>query len=281
MNEELSRQWHEEGYIIARGLVDGERCADLLVLCESILAQWRENNPETGERGGGPDATVMRHLNHSGYFADTKQRGKRDILHLVADKKVLAVCQAILTEEPLFRCTSLFMNPQETSLDGNWHRDSQFHCPEEEDEKRFIAAGGAGGGSVQLQIALVPSDDVEVVPASHRRWDTEEEYAIRRADGQKNNRSNAMPGALRIALEPGDALAFNPCGLHRGRYRADALRRTLMLTYTKTSAPHFDYFSDQSWFLEPGYLDGVDAETRAFFARFIEAYKGNWQEART
>jgi hypothetical protein len=53
-----------------------------------------------------------------------------------------------------------------------------------------------------------------------------------------------------------------------------------MLTYTKTSAPHFDYFSDQPWFVMPGYLDGLDAETHAFFLRFIEQYKENWQESR-
>jgi ectoine hydroxylase-related dioxygenase (phytanoyl-CoA dioxygenase family) len=280
MRDELSRQWHDEGYIVVRALVDGARCARLLAFCENILAQWREKNPETGEAGGGVDATVMRHLNHPGYFSRENVQDKRDILRLVADAKVLDICRAILLEEPLFRCTSLFMNPQEKSLDGNWHRDSQFHCPDEEDEKRFIAAGGDGGGSVQLQIALAPSDDVEVVPASHRRWDTAAEYAIRRADGQTKNRSNNMPGALRVALEPGDAVAFNPRGLHRGRYHADKLRRTLMLTYTKTSAPHFDYFSDQPWFVMPGYLDGLDAETSAFFLRFIEQYKENWQESR-
>lgn len=278
MRDELSRQWCEKGYIVVRSLVDGARCARLLSHSEKILAQWREENPETGERGGGPDATVMRHLNHPGYRVEAGPEAKLDVLSLAADPKVLDVCRAILGEEALFRCTSLFMNPRETSQDGNWHRDSQFHCPDEEDEQRFLAAGGEGGGGVQLQIALAPSDDVEVVPASHLRWDTDAEYAIRRGDGQKNNRANDMPGAVRVALEPGDAVAFNPCALHRGRYHTDKLRRTLMLTYTKTSVPRFDYFSDQPWFLTAGYLDGLDAAAGAFFARFIAQYKENWLE---
>jgi hypothetical protein len=86
-----------------------------------------------------------------------------------------------------------------------------------------------------------------------------------------------MPGALRVALQPGDAVAFNPYGLHRGRYHADKLRRTLMLTYTKKSKPRFDYFSDQPWFDEAGYLDGLGAEARIFFDAFVEEYQSQWQ----
>jgi len=86
-----------------------------------------------------------------------------------------------------------------------------------------------------------------------------------------------MPGALRVALQPGDAVAFNPYGLHRGRYHADKLRRTLMLTYTKTSKPRFDYFSDQPWFDTPQHLDGLQEETRAFFEPFIAEYGEQWR----
>lgn len=272
----LHAQWQERGYIVVRGLLGAERSARLRAIAESVLDQWRINNPENGKPGGDANATVMRHLNHSGYFSAQQGEDRREMLRAIADPQVLSVGRAILGEEVLFRCTSLFMNPLERSLDGNWHRDSQFHCPLEEDEKRMIANAGQGGTSIQLQVALVPSDDVEVVPGSHRRWDTPAEYAIRRADEGNNNRSNAMPGALRVALQAGDAVAFNPCGLHRGRYHTDKLRRTLMLTYTKASAPCSDYFSDQPWFLSEGYLDGLDGDTQAFFGRFIEQYRADW-----
>lgn len=279
MSEALKAQWQEQGYVVVRGLFDAERSAHLRAIAESVIGQWRIKNPENGKPGGDANATVMRHLNHPGYFCAEQAEERREMLRAIAAPQVLEVGRAILGEEVLFRCTSLFMNPQERSADGNWHRDSQFHCPLEEDEKRMIADAGQGGTSIQLQVALVPSDDVEVVPGSHLRWDTPAEYAIRRADEGLDNRSNAMPGALRVALEAGDAVAFNPCGLHRGRYHVDKLRRTLMLTYTKASAPRFDYFSDQPWFLRAGYLDGLDGETQAFFARFIEQYRADWSRA--
>ena len=129
-----------------------------------------------------------------------------------------------------------------------------------------------------MQVALVPSDDVEFVPLSHLRWDTPEEYLIRRGNGGENSRSNAMPGALRVALQPGDILAFNPYGLHRGRYHADKPRRTLMLTYTRTSRPNYDYFSHQPWFLQQGYMEAFKPKTRAFLQPFVQAYQEEWRK---
>ena len=97
-------------------------------------------------------------------------------------------------------------------------------------------------------------------------------------DKQKNNRSNSMPGALRVVLTAGDAVAFNPLALHRGRYHADRPRRTLMLTYTSAMYPRFDYFSDQPWFDLDGYLEGLDMHTAAFFEDFVHQYGNDWRK---
>ena len=105
--------------------------------------------------------------------------------------------------------------------------------------------------------------------------DTPEEYAVRRADGGGNNRE-PIPGAVRIALEPGDAVGFNAYGLHRGRYHADRLRRTFMLTYTDARRLVSDYFSSQPWFRAPGYLDGLAPYERRFFDAFVAAYEQDW-----
>ena len=282
---ELARQWSAEGCVVVPGIYDPARVERLRGICESILQQWRVRNPETGQpgggAGGGDDATVMRHLNHPGYF-DGNAEALGVVLNAVADDAVLDVARAILQEEPLFRCTSLFFNPLHTSKDGDWHRDSQFMTKTDEAEKAMLARDAeASSTSIQMQIALVPSDDIEVVPGSHRRWDTDAEYYIRKADGGERKRSNEMPGAVRIALQPGDAVLFNPSGLHRGRYHANRLRRTFMLTFTKTSQPFDDYFSRQPWFLTVGYLEvpGLKPAARAFFERFVATYADHWREA--
>lgn len=275
----LKQHWEEEGYILVKGLLDSARMGKLRAICEAVLKQWREKCPLTGKAGiDTPDASSMRHLNHPGY-AEVYPSAVAEILKTTADPEFLKLCRLILGDEPMFRSTSLFMNPLETSLDGNWHRDTQFLYPDEEEEKRVVAERGAAGTSIQLQVALVPSSDIEVVPGSHLRWDTEEEYAIRRADEGARNRSNAMPNALRVEMEAGDAVVFNPVGLHRGRYHTDRLRRTLMLTYTSKRFPRSDFFSYQPWFLEENYLDGLSESSRQFYQQFIDQYRSYLAEA--
>jgi ectoine hydroxylase-related dioxygenase (phytanoyl-CoA dioxygenase family) len=270
---DLKRHWDSEGYVVVRRLIEPVEVARLRELCEDVLTQWYQRDPQSGQPAA-PDATSMRHLNHPDYFRHNPQ-GLIEMLNVIADPRVLDVARQVLGDEPLFRCTSLFMNPKQHGGDGHWHRDSQFGTKSDEEEKQFLFGGQRCDG-IQLQLALVPSEDSEVVPGSHLRWDTDEEYRIRKADGGKNCRSNDMPGALRAALQPGDAVAFNSMALHRGRYHADKPRRTLMLTYTTPrNAPH-DYFSNQPWFLEEGHLDGVSRRTRAFVDRFIEQFKADW-----
>lgn len=271
----LRAEWLQSGMIVIRGLYAPERVVWLRQTCERILNQWRQCSPETGEPGS-LEATSMRHLNHPAYFTNDPE-GLREMLAAIADPTALNLCRELFANEPLFRCTSLFMNPATRHREGDWHRDSQFLFPDENFEQEKIVQANGVSDHIQLQIALVPSDDMEYVPGSHRRWDTPEEYAVRRADNGAHNQ-NEMPGAVRIALEPGDAVGFNAYGLHRGRYHANRLRRTFMLTFTDSRTFVRDYFSHQPWFLTPGYLDGLDGPARAFFEAFIYVYAPDWQE---
>ena len=274
--DDIYTQWRTQGYVVVPQLWSLDRATRLRAICDDTLTQWRAQDPQTGQPGDKPDATVMRHLNHPAYFQDHAER-LSEMLDAAADPDALGVVQSILGEPPLFRCTSLFFNPSSIDLDGNWHRDSQFSARDDEAEKAMLMAAGDDGSGMQFQIALVPSDDIEIVPGSHLRWDTDAEYTIRKAEGGKNNRSNHMPGALRVHQEAGDAILFNPMALHRGRYRSGILRRTLMLTYTKTSEPWFDFFSNQPWFSQPGYLSQLSADTRAFFEPFVTEYEPKWR----
>ncbi|MBA2481804.1 MAG: phytanoyl-CoA dioxygenase family protein [Planctomycetes bacterium] len=273
------RQWREQGYVVVRKVFDAERIARLLPIVEDVWRRSQVREPTAGVPSP-PDAPVLFHCNHPEYFADDRSR-LAEVLSAGSAERVLDVPRRLFGEEPLFRSFSLWFSPERVSTDGHWHRDTQFLFPQEAEERaRFpgFIDSDFGGSSAQFQIALVASDDVEYVPGSHGRWDTPAENAIRRADGAKHWRSNAMPGAVRVALEAGDGVIFNPMGLHRGRYHVDKLRRTFMATLTKTSAPLQDHFVRQPWFLDPGYLDGVPPAQRAFYERFIVHF-GDWWRA--
>ena len=105
-----TEQLETEGYLVFRSVYDGRTADRLRLISDDCLTKWRGCSPEIGKQGGGPESTVMRHLNHTGYFPDKKDR-LSDILNAVADPNILEKVAEILGETSLFRGTSYFFNP--------------------------------------------------------------------------------------------------------------------------------------------------------------------------
>lgn len=238
-NNALEAHWKEQGYILKQGVIGRTRVENLLEYCDSLLDQFFIRDPDQGEPGD-PNGRVMRHLNRPEY-REKDPAGFIQLMETVADRDLLSLLRTILGAEPIFRTISYWYHPQSGGREGNWHRDSQFLFPDEAEERRQVEKASPQQ-SVQLMLALLPTEDNEFVPGSHLRWDTEAEYRIRLGEDGKNRFSSEMPGAVRLRQEPGDVLVFNPYGLHRGRYRADIPRRTLMFTYNSPAGVHHNFF---------------------------------------
>lgn len=274
MNEEIRSHYRTHGYAIVRGAYDPERVARLLAICNRVLEQWRRA-PQTHNPPVGPQSTYMRHLNHPEYHRESPG-GLAYLLDSIAEPRLIEAVEAALEDEFLFSATSLYFNPTGVSEDGFWHKDSIGEWPDPRDKETGIG--------VSVQIALVPSEDLELVPGSHVRDYTDAERHICVDDDRSHNRSHEMPNAARMVLSPGDAVLFNALTVHRGRYHADKLRRTFMVVYRKVrtareelSQRGLNQYTDQPWFLLPGYLDGVRQETEACFHRYVEFYAESWR----
>lgn len=274
-NTDPGEGYRRDGYAVVRGVFDGERVARLLPICNRVLAQWRQR-PLSDNPPVDPKANYLRHLNNPGYH-----RGRPEELAAVLDAAAApAVLEAVdraLGEPHLFTSTSLYFNPAGEPLDGFWHKDAIG--PEADDPRDRVTGSG-----LQAQIALVPSEDLEVVPGSHLRGFTDAERRICVDDGGANRRSNDMPGAVRIALRPGDGVLFNQIVIHRGRYHRAPPRRTFMVSFRKrrvTAATlerrGLDQYSDQPWFLAPDYLRGAAPATRRYFADYTAFYAARWR----
>jgi hypothetical protein len=202
MAMELEGDWRRDGYVVARGVFDDATVQKLRVIAERCLVQHVACNPEDGVPRSPEETlnhTCMRHLNHPGYCAPGSEEFTT-LMESIADPAVLSLVEGLFGGPCLFRSTSLFSNPLGTSTEGAWHRDSQFLIPDEADERQFIEEQVASklthSHGVQMQIALVPNDDVELVKGSHLRWDNEEEYAVRCADGRAHA-TEPMPNSTR------------------------------------------------------------------------------------
>ena len=207
------------------------------------------------------------------------------ILEAGADPRCLGPVESVFKGPSLFRCTTLFFNPRFSSSEGNWHRDMQFLLPTEEALREWIESNRRGETAhpvdgIQFQVALVDNDDVEYVPYSATRYDSPEELRIRRSEGGAHDTDADMPNANRVELRAGDALIFNPNGLHRGRYHVEIPRLTMMFTYTPMVKPRADEFAYQPWFLDPGYTAGLSPRAQLFYDQFVAQYRDLLSETR-
>ena len=207
------------------------------------------------------------------------------VLDAAVQPAVLRLSQIAVPEEPLsFALLELLFDPDESTSPipaaGNWHKDPVFGASRERYAKLHEwpdPRDTMTGVSLHIQLPLLPSAHVQLVPGSHRREWTAAEAAICLPNGADANFApdGAMPGAVQPALEPGDALVFNSLCIHRGQYIAipagGAPRRTFMVSFNKVrptmAALERGTFNGypEPYFLDPGYLARAAPSTREYF----------------
>jgi len=273
----IYQQFREEGYVILPQVFHGKQLDQLRQACDHVLGQF---TAEHDAQHPGQDFNRMSHLTDSRWHHDSREH-LHTLLETIADPRCLGYVEQIFDGPSLFYSTQYFVNPRFSSKEGNWHRDVQFLTKTDEEEKERIASQAREGArGIQFQLALVDNADVEYVPYSANRYDSPEEYFIRKADNGIHNRDEGMPNALRVELKAGDAVIFNPNGLHRGRYSQKNPRRTLMITYSPQTFPQYTNWSFQPWFLEKGYMNGVSPRAQSYLQEFIHTYRDYWNSKR-
>jgi len=283
----LQKQFEEQGYLIIRGYFDRETVDRLLGIAESALRQWKKESTKEGEPGGlchSPKAIFLFNLNHPKYFKE-RLSDLALLLDAVADPFPVAIMRAILSEEPLFEQASMFLNPENGREQMHqWHRDAQFFSIDDKKlEQKKVLEEAIPARELHFHIPLVKSMATQVVPGSHRRWDTPEEKEIRKNDPT----GDAMPNAKILEIDPGDIAFFHVNSIHRGTYPANMPRRTIHCTFGRASMPrppnregirqrNGHYSNYQPWFKEDWYLQGVKPQTRELFSHFIQETEQYW-----
>jgi ectoine hydroxylase-related dioxygenase (phytanoyl-CoA dioxygenase family) len=275
-----SERLHQDGCLIIRKLIDPPWLARLHAAA-TTLVQRRLSGGVVAEvaktTGEPPDPVNCFHCNHPDYWSD-RNTGLVELLRTAVDPRIMALPRIALGADAMYRCMSIWFTPQVDIGQGAWHRDIQFYHKNNlaEEQNQFLLGRSDEHHMVQVQIALTASDHVELVPGSHRQWDTPEQLAVRHGDQGARAKGPGMPGAVRVVQEPGDAVLFRNVMMHRGNYDIKKPRLTLMLSYMAKHACQDTYFTQQRWFLRPGYLDGLDDGTRKQYERFIAGHRYWW-----
>ncbi len=232
----MKNAYDRDGYIVARGLLRAADIERLKKIVSRIYDQWlRENRADFEQHG----LINMHSLTGPRYFAGRDEE-RLAFFRALAPAQLTALVDGVFGDGIYFHNTQLFFNPfQETRLPC-WHRDMQYaEIPDavlESEQKRMV--------TLHARLPLTPEKGIELVPGSHRRWDTELERNVRlELNGHRN--SEDLPGAVLLDLEPGDVLIFSGQMLHRGNYRLNQSRLALDLCVGKAH-PLLAGFVDES-----------------------------------
>ena len=260
------------GLLTFPGFLKAEEIARLRAAAEHVRDRFydyveADNLPHLRDR------SCMRQLDEPLWHTGD-QTHRLTLLEFGADARFVGAVEQCFQGPSTYCSSSLFMHPREKSIDGVWHRDSQFIY--QGDEEKVAAHVRDEVMAVQFQVALYETEDIEYVPFSPTRYDSPEEYRVRVEDGRKHA-AEEVPYSVRIHQRPGDAVLFNPNGMHRGRYHTDKPRLTIMYTYTPYGKIQFNEFTYQPWMSDPTYLDGLSPRARAYYGEHIEFYRNFWE----
>jgi len=207
----IRAHYQEHGFVVLRAVFKEQELTLLQLVLERFHSLWLESNA---------DIYNARAVN-SAYLTDRKILSPNDrlvLLRLLGDKRIAQIVNAVFPGVVAFMNTQLFFNPRNPEQKNYWHRDIQYSGMTLEQQAQALTATNV----IHLRLALQPEHGLELVPGSHKRWDTALEQEVRLAQAGRSVH-DALPNTRSVALSRGDLLIFSANMLHRGLYGGERL----------------------------------------------------------
>jgi len=224
-----NHQFRTDGFLYCPQLLSH---TDVDVFRKAIHPIYREWLLTTGKKCEA-NCVNMSGLTHPKYFNNSDERVS--FFKVLIENNIYSHLKELFNQEILFHNTQLFFNPKDPDKHPYWHRDLQFssHSSSTQAESlRHLL-------SLHVRIPLLPELGIAIVPGSHKRWDTDEELAVRNS---LHNTAVSLQNERRIFLEPGDVFIFHSESIHRGIYAGNDQRLSLDLCLGHPHPLTEDYF---------------------------------------
>lgn len=210
----LTSQYEQQGYVVMRDYFSADEIASLREVILRFHRSWKHDNAVfyQQEAFNASLITGSQHLVSADRLA---------LFNFISCPKIMRIVDALIPCQPAFMNTQLFFDPYSKSQANFWHRDCQYDF-DIEDQKRMIQQTDQQTQVVHLRIPLFDEPGMELVPGTHKRWDSDEEFNVRQ---EQHNRlsSDNLSCAKKVKLAAGDLLLFSADMLHRGLYGNDRL----------------------------------------------------------
>jgi len=207
---ELHKHYQQHGFFVVRDYFDAERLDQLRAIIKRFHEAWLEINREF----------YQRQAINSAYLTKPPLLDQQDRLSLfkwISSDQIVHAVKSLFPADMAFMNTQLFFDPSNTNQKNYWHRDPQYHLSLEEQKESLI-----NQNVLHCRIPLFDEPGLELVPGTHKRWDSETELNTRLARNGYQV-SDQLSNGIEIPLNSGDLLVFSANMIHRGLYGLDRL----------------------------------------------------------
>jgi len=226
---QLNSNYDDQGYFVIRNYFTAPEISSLRKVILKFHELWKHDNANfyqeeafnssliTGSQYLGADDRVM-------------------LFNFISSKKVMNIVESVIPANPAFMNTQLFFDPVNHQQKDFWHRDCQYDF-DVEDQKTIIH----GTQILHLRVPLFDELGIELVPGTHKRWDSDEEFDVRQEIKGRVS-SESLSTGKKIKLAAGDLLVFSADMIHRGLYGLDRLALDILIF--DSTANYVDYVDD-------------------------------------
>lgn len=223
------QQWLEQGYLIRREVIPLDQLDAMRASYETLLERQKTvwaNEREPGDPPGGvwekepqPRIYLLQWGGH--YVPDLVDKNTANAFEVWLSDNVLGVSSELLgiPEVPVFMF-SMMCSPVRDRGPSHWHRDVSTEMGPLKVLQEDVVENGPR--YLQWNIPLYDDDVFWVVPASHRRLNTDQENRE-----LSNDDRAALSTGMQVKLKAGDGIVYDNYMLHWGSNYSAKLRRTL------------------------------------------------------
>jgi|GEM_PF-1602527 len=216
-------QFKRDGYFIQRKVFQGQVLERLRASARQVQDYTRQHLPE-GTRywfGGQENKAIIPAEQRPWATWGVNEITRKslfdpELVNVFAHPVVHQAMHALL-DQPRAWGIKILWTPKVVSYNLGWHRDQMGH-----DAYDYIMYKPEAQDHVQFNAALNDDPCFIVVPGSHRRKLTAEEWHALRTD-----KTAVLPGQVEAAIGPGDILYMDAHTLHRGMSSTEGDRLTL------------------------------------------------------
>lgn len=192
LGQKAKTDYQLKGYSVLRGFYSQNELSNIHAVLLDFHQLWVSNN----RKFYNTKAINSACLTHSSTLT-TEQR--QAIFNFLGSDKTMSIVSRIFPSSPAFMNTQLFFDPVNDKQENYWHLDVQYNPMSIDQQKRVCNEVNV----IHFRTPLVKEKGIELVPTSHNRWDTEQEYDIRMGQKGRNIYDSLTQGA-EIDFDAGD-----------------------------------------------------------------------------